>query len=1162
MECPACRATVTEGSRFCPSCGQPLTTRADQRRVATVVFADLVGFTSMSEGADPEQIKNVVDRAFERLVADVIAHGGLVDKIMGDEIIALFGAPTAHEDDPERAVRAALQMQQTLAAYAAETGLDVQIRIGVNTGEVLVGALRAGGDYTAMGDTMNVGSRLQVAARPGQVLVGPATYAETKDVVRYETLGPIQAKGRGEPVDAYAALGTAAPPGHRPRSRSPIMGREQELAILCPSLAMAVSRHRPQVYLISGEAGMGKSRLAAELTRVATTEHDAIVLEGRCVPYGEANIWWPLAAAARQALGIDASDEAEAAAAKARTKVAGALRSDEDSPETDRIVEGLLYLLGYATSLADADPVRARAEGIRSLFGTFQHIARRRPLVVSLSELHWADDLVLEVIDRMPEQMRDLPFVLVLTARAGIEDRWSPRLGRHNVINLHLDALDRDSSRRLLAALLESEPSDELADEIFERSGGNPFFLEELAALLQTPGVAGPGGSRLELPATLRAMVATRLDALEGRERRILDHAAVVGRLGTLEALVTLEADDDAAQVARTLDRLVAEDMLGIDGRNWVFRSDLVREVAYETMSKAERARGHAKLGAAWAKASKKEEIQLEAVAHHLGTAAGLVAELGRVDGVASDISERAVRWIEKAIGRAERRDLPGVALQLVDRALALTPAPSAAHRELRIRRAKALSILRHLDDARGEARAVLLEANNDGDRRAVAGAHTVLGRVELIDESFVEAAAALDQAIAVWREVDDAAGEADALRWRGQTDHERGWFDSAEEFLTEALRLYTEVGDRGGTAWAQQRLAWIAYSRGDVFEAERRLDESIRLFEESNDRGGWGWAMGLLGWIRLMQGHIDEADRIASSVLSELDRESGDQWAHGMMILLLATTRLWRGRVIEAVELARDARSRFESINDQTGTLRCSVILARALVAAGRVHEAKLLLDHARVLVTHETSPEVRLLSMFVIAATAVELGDDELDLSEAALPPGAISELGHVQVGLSLLQRGHPAEAIDLLAAEYDGADEPGLEADAGSALALALAVGGRPERAAEVAAEFSADQGTYRDQVCLHYARGFAAAQLGDSARAISELDAAVAMVDATEDVLAQAISRLARARLLLSLGNDEGKPALDDCVDRLNAMGLTHTLWDDVFRAATSPARLAG
>jgi tetratricopeptide (TPR) repeat protein len=456
----------------------------------------------------------------------------------------------------------------------------------------------------------------------------------------------------------------------------------------------------------------------------------------------------------------------------------------------------------------------------------------------------------------------------------------------------------------------------------------------------------------------------------------------------------------------------------------------------------------------------------------------------------------------------------------------------------------------------------VLLEANNDGDRLAVAGAQTVLGRVELFEESFVEAAAALDEAIAVWRELGDAAGEADALRWRGQADHERGWLDSAEEFLTQALELYTSVGDRGGSAWAQQRLAWIAYSRGDALEAERRLDESIRLFEESNDRGGLGWALGLLGWIRLMQGHIDEADRIASTVLGELDPQSGDQWARGMMILLLATTRLWRGRAVEAVDLARDARSRFESINDQTGTLRSSAVLARALVAAGRVHEARLLLDHARVLVAHETTPDVRLLSMFVIAAAAVEIGDDELDVSESGLPVGAMEGIGRVQVGLAMLQRGHAAEAIDLLAAEYDEADEPGLEADAGSALALALAVGGRPERAAEVAAEFNADQGTYRDQVSLHYARGFAAAQLGDKAGAIGELEAAVALVDETQDSLAQAITRLARARLLLSLDDDEGQHALEDALERLALMDLPHTLWDDVFRAATTAARLAG
>ncbi len=311
MSCPSCGSVAAEGARFCSTCGQALFIRADERRVATVVFADLVGYTSLSESADPEQIKNLVDDCFELLVRDVTSFGGKVDKIVGDAIIALFGAPVAHEDDAERAVRAALRMQETLAAYRAEVDAEVpvQVRIGVNTGEVLVGALRAGGDYTAMGDAVNTAQRLQVAALPGGVVVGPSTYAATREVIAYRSLGPVGVKGRDEPVEAWVAIETLLPPGHRPRrSQTPFVGRETELGVLGHAIDATVERQRSHFVLLIGEAGVGKSRLAEETAAVARERHGAMVFEGRCVPYGEANVWWPIAEALRQACEIAPDD--------------------------------------------------------------------------------------------------------------------------------------------------------------------------------------------------------------------------------------------------------------------------------------------------------------------------------------------------------------------------------------------------------------------------------------------------------------------------------------------------------------------------------------------------------------------------------------------------------------------------------------------------------------------------------------------------------------------------------------------------------------------------------------------------------------------------------------------------------------------------------------
>ncbi len=275
MTCPACGVPVPEGARFCPECGQRLVVAPDERRLVSVLMADLVGFTTLSAAIDPEQVKRLVDDSFERLVDDIRAFGGRLDKIVGDEIVAQFGAPIAHEDDAERAVRAALRMQDTLASLAPQLGVEVRMRIGVNTGEAVVGAMRAGGDPTVMGDVVNTAQRLETLAAPGEVVVGPGTYVATRDVISYEELGPQGLRGREEPVHAFRAIAPTARPGRRrAHERSPFVGRDAELGALSHVLHMAASRRRVQLVLLSGDAGVGKSRLAAEMAMRAraTTE--------------------------------------------------------------------------------------------------------------------------------------------------------------------------------------------------------------------------------------------------------------------------------------------------------------------------------------------------------------------------------------------------------------------------------------------------------------------------------------------------------------------------------------------------------------------------------------------------------------------------------------------------------------------------------------------------------------------------------------------------------------------------------------------------------------------------------------------------------------------------------------------------------------------------
>jgi class 3 adenylate cyclase/tetratricopeptide (TPR) repeat protein len=1146
--------------------------------VVTVLFGDLVGFTSLAETMDPEAVKTLVDRGFERLVRDIVEFGGRVDKILGDAIVALFGAPVANEDDAERAVRAALAMQHTMRTYAAEVGADIQMRIGVNTGEVLTGAMRAGGEYTAMGDVVNTANRLQSAARPGQVYVGPLTYRATQDVIAYEPIGPVQARGREEPVDAHRAVDVLLLPGRRPRLRqTPLIGRDPEMALLRSAISLAFTQRRTLLVMVLGDAGVGKTRLADDVAAWVQRDKCARMLESNCVPYGEANIWYPIGAGLRMLLEVPDGTPAADARELTVKSVANLLQVDSESAAVGHLASNLLYLMGYQSG-RPVDPQRAREEASRSLIQVLEAATAAQPVFFRLADLHWADDLVLEVIDEVIDGLGRSPFVLVVAARHLIDSRWRPRTGRHNHLIINLDPLDRVAASQLLDQLLVTEIDADTRRMLLARSGGNPFFLEELVALLERQGAgeldpADPGSygrprtsstTARELPETLRGLIAARLDRLDAGERAVLDNAAVLGRSGSLFAL---EKVSQAAGMAGNwrvgFDVLVDKELLNLNGDRWSFRSDVLREVAYGMLTKSDRARRHAEI-AQWME-DHLAEIEadvgvIDRIAHHYALAASLANELSFASSLPGGLTDKALSWLAEAGQRAMQGEVYVLAARLYSQGLDLTGRePSSRRLEFLLGRAEARFGLFELAGAHADVDEAVRVADALGDRVGRTRACLVAGEIIRREGDLEQALRVLNEALEEFRALGDRPGEAEALRLIGIARQYQRQFDEAERSTSAALDIFEELDDRRGQAWALQNLAWISYLSGRVAEAEGRIDASAAAFVALGDTGGLSWANGLLAFTRFHQGRLIEAEGLAEEILPDA-RVRGDRFGEGMMLLLTALVRLWAGRTQAAIERAEEARAHFQRIGDPVGQLQAQAALGRALIAAGQVKGGFSALEESLEFPTRVNPPRGGSLVAIVWTAGALHIGDvvrarEHIGAMEQDDELGRPSgwDLASAQ-GLYLLQQGDAEGAREVLSAavEQAGADvSPGLIAT----LALADVTAG--DTVAALAAADRAHESTrstYLDLAYSYIAAGLAHAIRGDFSEVIAAFAAGRQEVDLTGDVVAQAVVRMAEGYALSGVGATSARAVTREAERRLLDLGLDASGWSAVFRTA--------
>ncbi|MCU1388178.1 MAG: hypothetical protein JWL72_1516 [Ilumatobacteraceae bacterium] len=1095
----------------------------------TVLFADLVGFTAMSEQRDPEQVKRLIDSCFQQLVEDITTFGGTVDKIVGDGIVALFGVPVAHEDDAERAVRAALRMQDTVSTFftpgdASHAGEMLRMRIGINTGVALVGTV-AGTDHTAMGDVVNTASRLQTLASPGGVLVGEITHGLTEASIDYEPLGDLSAKGREAPVPAWLAKVAVTQPGERHRRRDvAIMGRSTELALALATVDFTVANSQAALIAVDGEGGVGNSRHVDELLEAVRTRQPALVLEGSAVPYGESNVWWPIADALLDRLDLDptaAPDAVRTVAVQQGRKMFGG----DDEAALRQLAEAFQHLLGYPSKLDELDPQAARDAIARAVTMVLERRLREGPVVLSITDVHWADVAVLALCEHLLIALARTPFMLITTNRPDPDLVWPPLTTRAAVVRLPLEPLGPVSAAQLCRAIVGPDVDDATIATIYERSGGNPLFLEELAVLV------AEGGDLTALPDSLRAVIAARLDQLTPDMRALIDNAAVLGPSGQVSSLERFANEMGQRFDDSLLEAVEDAGLLQIDSKRWTFKSDSVREVAYNTITKAVRALRHIGI----AKAMYSQKAFADDIAHHLASAAEIVHELGTVGGVPADIAEQAVAELELATVRATDQGNLRQIVRYTNRALELfesgaLPASCRAIRaRLRLRRVGAFIELRQLDRARPEAESILAEALADGDIPTEAGALRARGLISQAAGDLPLARTQLGEAIDLFRTLDDRPQLAETLRLRGFLELFGGSLTDAEWLFGEAAGIYTELADRRGLGYIEQHRAWMAFLTGDIVVAEDHLRRAADTLNELGDRAGVGWAFGLLAFVEFYNRRFQAAEDLATLVRSEA-RERGDEWAEAMMVSLLASIRMWSGNVDAAAALAEQARITFKKLGDGFGLTQSLTVLGRSQVAMGDPNSART----SETLVAQAEIQGQAPFPYIAAAGIAMHSGDGKTAVLYAN---EALERLVRVEAngGEALIIKALGlAQTSDYDEARTTLAQVPGDNRANPFYLSAIALVASLEHDAAEAvdAAQGVVDAAghSYLDGVVAFLAAGASAAAVGDAETAERWLTDSVGHAGATQDVVATALS-LAAYEHVLGRDHPNGPARLD-------------------------------
>ena len=1100
IACPGCGFEAPDDFTFCPRCATKLAAPLavpEERKVVTTLICDLVGFTAMSEAADPEDVDRLLGEYFALATKVIEGHGGTVEKFIGDAVVGVFGVPAVHEDDPERAVRAGLRLLEALEGMTRPDGSPLQARIGINTGEALVrlDVDPASGRGFLTGDAVNVAARLQAAAPPDGVVVGELSYALTEKAFVYEPIEPLALKGKTTAVAAWRAIAPISRMGvEREPALTRLVDRETELSFLEALFEKAAATSSPHVALIVGEPGIGKSRLVAELFAYVDARPDLVTWrQGRCLPYGDGVIFWALGEIVKAHAGVLETDDPATVEAKLERVV-------PEGPDREWLRNRLRALLGLEA------PQASREENFTAWLRFLEDLAASGPAVLVFEDLHAADEAFLAFLEHLSAHLDAVPLLIVGTARPELFEKhpaFAAAIARVN--RIALERLTSAETRQLVSSLLETAVQDaEITGTIVERSEGNPFYAEESVRLVGDTAL-GEAGHLFDagalLPGSVQAVIAARLDALLAEHKAMLADAAVVGTVfwsGAVAALGERAPDevDEALRelVARQLVRHVRGSSM--EGENeFAFRHGLARDVAYQQLPRAARARKHAAV-AAWieGKAGERAEDLAEVLTHHYATALDLARAAGDEE-LASSLVAPTIRSLTRAGDRALRLDV-AAAERHFERALELAGAGTRERLRLLSSWAEALCMRNRYREGVAAYEEAIAGLRACGEMRTAAVAMCWLTSVlaALGEPSLDLARAAMDLL------ADDGPSAEQAEVFGGYAGFllltETGDPQAAIEVATRAI----EVCERLALPEPAEALSWRGIARLDLGDLGG-LEDYERALAAARAQG-LGVERAQIEFNYMSELFATRGSRAVDEVITrglEFARGHGlEAWVHTYRAALvdhLRTIGEWERALAQAADLVPALEETEDVWNLLFLRAQQALIFARRgepsepgpcvawLVEKGRASEVAwtkalaLLAASAALLRLGETGAALGVLTecvatwrdMFVLAElvpeavrTALSGGDDELaarvvERLESRLPERRLPLHRHVMAtvgGLLAEARGERAEATAAYATAASGWHDFGVPYEEAQALLgqgrCLMALGRAPEAA----------------------------------------------------------------------------------------------------------------